>query len=239
MSELQKFIGGQLRSERVNRMREMASRLPGAAIAREAYQSLEQVALTELKQRMDAAAPTPPRPGAPATTAGGLSKRLHPRRLLASLLKEGTEQDKDSAQRSLYTSILLELTPDEALLLASLSDGSEFALINITVGNPVTGVKLVASNFCSIERSAPIKLRDYCPAYVEHLISLGLADLGIENKDLEMKYQVLEGHPKVQSIAKEVEKTHRGVRYQRRTLKISELGQDLWAFCDPAVEPDQ
>lgn len=235
MSELQKFIGGQLRSERANRMRQFAARLPGAAAAREAYDSLEQVALTELKQRMDAA--SPPRPGAPAATAGSLSKRVHPRRLLTSLLDESAEQDKDSAQRSLYTAILLELTPDEACLLATLSDESEFALVNITVGNAVSGIKQVAGNFCSIERVAPIKLRDYCPAYIEHLLSLGLAEVGVENKTLEMKYQILEGHPKAMIISKELGKTHRSVRYQRRTLKISELGLDLWAFCDPASEP--
>lgn len=237
MSELQKAIARRARPERLTRLRDLALRLPGANIAREAYDGIEQFALSELKQRLDAI--DPPQPKARDNTATTLSQRMHPRLLLAALLDEATEQDRDAAQRALYTSILLELTADEACLLAALSDGSEYALINIVVGNFRTGQRVAARNFCSIERGAPVKLRDYVPAYTEHLLNLGLAEVGAENRSLEMKYQILEGSPKVSHIMRELAQQNRQVKAQRRTLRISQLGRDLWAYCDPAEAAEE
>ena len=233
MSELQKAFVNRLRPQRFTAMRELASRLPGAAIAKEAFQDLEQIALSELKQRLDAVSPQ--KPQAPDASVSALAQRVHPRMLLSALLDEAAEQDQDMAKRGLFTSILLELTADEACLLAALSDQTDFALINITVGSGIGGQAVVASNFSSIERSAPVKLRDYVPAYLDHLLGLGLCEIGPEIKELEVKYQILEGHPKVQTIVKQLKPAHRTVKFQRRSLRISQLGQDLWGYCDPAT----
>ncbi len=237
MSELQKAIAQRARPERLTRLRDLASRLPGAGLAREAYEGIEHFALSELKHRLDAI--DPPQAHARENTAATLSQRMHPRLLLSALLDEASEQSKDAAQRALYTSILLELTADEACLLAALSDGTEYPLINITVGNIRTGVRVAASNFCSIERGAPVKLRDYVPSYIDHLLSLGLAEIGAENRSLEMKYQILEGGPKVSNLVRELSQRNRNVKFQRRSLHISELGRDLWAYCDPAAVPTE
>lgn len=213
-------------------MREMAARLPGASIAREVYQGVEQIALNELKQRLEALDSKPVSP--PDTSATGLSRQVHPRELLSALLLESTEQDADEARRSLFTSMLLQMTPDEACMLAALSDGSEFALIDIATGNALTGQHIVARNFCSIERGAAVKLREYVPAYITHLRAMGLVDIGPEQPTLEMKYQILEGHPEVQRLIKPLKKKNRSVKMIRRSLKLSSLGAQLWRFCDPA-----
>lgn len=232
MSELQKADTRIRRAERRPRLFDLAARLPGAGLAREAYEGIEHFALTELKNRLDAVSPAPPTPG--DTTSRTLSQRTHPRVLLSALLDEATEQDREAAQRALYTAILLQLTSDEACMLAALSDGSEFALVNITVGTLRTGTRVAARNFCSIERGAPVKLRDYVPAYITHLHSLGLVDIASENRDLEMKYQILEASPRVSGLIRDLSQNNRNVKTQRRTLRIAPLGRDLWSYCDPA-----
>ena len=232
MSELQKAHARRNRPERRPRLLDIASRLPGAGLAREAYEGIEHFALTELKNRLDAVDPPLPAPG--ETTSQTLAQRTHPRILLSALLDEATEQDREAAQRALYTSILLQLTADEACILAALSDGSEHALVNITVGTLRTGTRVAARNFSSIERGAPVKLRDYVPAYITHLYSLGLVEIANENRDLEMKYQMLEASPRVSGLVRELSQRNRSVKTQRRALRLAPLGRDLWSYCDPA-----
>ncbi len=217
---------------RLAAMREFASRLPGADIARDLYEGIEEVALNELKHRLDAVDARDPSP--PETSALGLAHRSHPRQLLASLLEESTEQDADTARRMLFTTTLMQLTPDEACMLAALTDGGEYAVVHVGTGNSVTGVRVIARNFCSLDRGAPVKLREFVPAYVARLIGLGLADLLPENRDLEMKYQILEGSPQVQAVVKHQQSLGRNTRFQRRSLRISKFGTELWTYCDPA-----
>lgn len=233
MSNLQRTKDVRPRFGGLAAVRDFASRLPGAEIAREVYQGVEEIALTELKQRLDSIAPEN-RPSITDASSATLAKKVHPRELLASLIDEATEQDSDEAKRSLYTALLLQLTPDEACMLAALSDGTEFALIDVAVGNPLTGVRAVARNFCSIDRGAAVKLRGYVPAYISHLGALGLAELGPEQTELDMKYQILEGSQEVQALSKKLKSQHKSVRFLRKTLHITALGKELWAYCDPA-----
>ena len=238
MSELQKADTRIRRAERRPRLFDLAARLPGAGLAREAYEGIEHFALTELKNRLDAVNPPTPSPG--DTTSRTLSQRTHPRVLLSALLDESTEQDREAAQRALYTAILLQLTSDEACMLAALSYDSEFAQVTLTDATLRTGTRVAARNFCSIERGAPIKLRDYVPAYITHLYNLGLVEITSENRDLEMKYQILEASPRVSGMVRELSQHNRNVRTRRRTLRIAPLGRDLWSYCDPAkATPDE
>lgn len=227
-------------SSRLNKIRDIATAMPGAKRAQAAMESVESFALNELKARLDKLEPRTKVPTDDRRTT--LTKRLHPSVLLRELLEGALEQDKDAALESLYTSILLELTPDEAVLLATLSDGEDFPLVNICASSRMGQQKVIAGNFCAIDRAAPVKLRDYVPAYIDHLMNLGLAEIGPEDRALDVNYQIVEGHPKVLEIIKEMSPRYRGVKTQRRTLHISALGRDLWQYCDPntfGIEDDE
>lgn len=243
MSQIEKFQAGLLSPansaipKRLSKVLELATRLPGADRAQEVFESVEAIALRELKARLDRLSPSDE--PLPEDSAVMLAKRVHPRVLLSSLLEGAVEQDADAARRSLYNSMLLELTPDEAVLLATLSDEAEFALVNISVGTKLGVQKVVARNFCSIDRAAPVKLREYVPTYVGHLLALGLVEIGPEKPELDVKYQIVEGDRRVLALSKQLEQRHRSVKTQRRSLKISELGRDLWRYCDMDGVTDQ
>ncbi|MGJ8669899.1 MAG: Abi-alpha family protein [Oceanococcus sp.] len=231
MSQLEKAWPRPRLPGRLAAVRDLAARLPGADIAKELYQGIEDVAINELKHRLDAVTEKSAEP--PETSALRLAQRSHPSQLLSTLLDEATEQNAETARRMLFTTTLMQLTPDEACMLAALSDGSEYAVVHVAIGNSVTGLRTVARNFCSLDRAAPVKLRDYVPTYVNRLLALGLAELLPENRNLEMKYQILEGNPAVLAVIEQQQSKNRNARCQRRSLKISNFGSELWRFCDP------
>ena len=237
MNQLQKAQRLNPWQARLAQVRDMARRIPGADVAFEAYENLEYVALSELRNRMARLDRGGAQPLRNDTTAS-LSHRIHPRELLTALLDDAAEQTPDDAQRSLYTSILLELTPDEACLLAALSDGHRFPLINLSIGTKLSGYRPLAGNFSSIQKFASVKLRDYVPAYIDHLLALGVAETFPEDKAQDTQYQILEGDPRVRAIITGLGPQQKNVRFDRRTLGISDLGRDLWRYCHPIPSDD-
>lgn len=229
------------------RLAEAASQIPGAEEAQSRLRQVEQRVLRELKSRMDAAV----RPGLgelarPPEDAPGLSRTYvipllqSPRKLLEELLERSLTQTREQAEEDFYSVLLSELVPDEARLLALLSDGAAQAVVHIGTGAPIGPVRTLAvENFSALGRPAQVKLLERMPIYLEHLKALGLLEEGPEDPALEPKYQIIEGLREVRDEVDRLRKQSRAssVRLVRRSLRLSALGRQLWEACtgDPAA----
>lgn len=216
----------------LQRMNHLVHRLPGAGFAQRQAEWIETRMLTELKSRMDrldarndAARPAP---------SGGHSGVSSLAEQMARLMEQAAEQSREQALTYLFEQIVRELVPDEARILGVLSDESAYPLLHIAVGPRVgPATRRIADNFTNIGKPAGVKLLEQVPAYVAHLRALGLLESGPEDKDLEIKYQILEGDVAVREVADRAAAKGSGtsVRFVRRTLRMSALGRQFWQAC--------
>ena len=218
-----------------------ARQLPGAEFAEEQLHSLESRALRELKQRLEGVDDRrlPPPIGFTPTQSGDAESETGitpPARLMADLMKRAEEQTEEQARWYLYSLILKQLVPDEARLLHTLAEGGAQPLLHLGVGPLLGTPRIVAENFSHLGKTAMLRLKDEAPAYITHLRSLGLLETGPEDKELALKYQILESEKLTREVADRIEQeagAGRGVRYIRAVLRISPLGQELWDACQP------
>ena len=205
------------------------------ALARDVVDAVEREVLRSLKQRLDrvdaangAARPRPaprPEPAAPTPT---------PAALLSDLLMRSTDQTFEESQESYFLRILQEIVPDEARILAALSDGTPYPLIDVGHGTRLGGIAdRVLRNASTVGKAAGVTWPYAVPRYLSHLRELGLVEAEEESPALEEKYEILQTESSVRDAVARVREMGRSPRILRRTLRISELGRALWAACEP------
>jgi Abortive infection alpha len=126
-----------------------------------------------------------------------------------------------------------ELVPDEARILSALSDGSIYALVHIAEPGIGGYRHRVLENASSVGRAAGVSLPEYVHLYVSHLLRIGLVESGPEDHSLKDEYDILLSEPKLRATIAARGKGPRGVRIMRRTVRISDLGRELWETAHP------
>ncbi|HZZ45525.1 MAG TPA: Abi-alpha family protein [Pseudonocardia sp.] len=183
---------------------------------------VEEAILRELRDRLalvDASGGRSDEKGSPAT-------------LLDQLLEASIDMDVAASRDQLYLTLLRQLVPDEARILAALSDGTAYPLLHVQARNNGHGYLL--SNLSSVGRAAGVLLPDAVSTYVLRLRALGLAEEGPADDSLSVQYDILLGEPLVRQAEQEARTNSRlGAKTVRRTLRISALGKDLWRACRP------
>jgi Abortive infection alpha len=206
-----------------------ARQVPGVGLTEREMRRVERVVLRRLKDRLDAvddggdrplAAPAPgPEPQAPST----------PATLLAGLLHDSVEQTGPQATARLYRWLLLQLVPDQARILAALSDGSAYPLVHVVRKGPMgAGGQRLLANASTVGRAAGVALPEQVPLYLAHLRALGLVDSGPEEESLRDDYDIAETEAVVRAA---LDRADGGARTSRRSLRMSALGHDLWSGC--------
>ena len=209
----------------------MAERLPGAGLAR--------AGLDSLRDRLEQLNPEPGSADGTGTT-GAQPDRPSPAQMLAQLLEQAATQSADDARDALFTRVVSELVPDEAKLLGSMSDGTGHALIHLEAGSPLGGAaKRALSNVTSAGDLASLRFKELAPLYISHLDRLGLVDIGPEDPDMALEYEMLEASGAVRGAIETIEQQRlTKARVCRHTVQLSELGRALWACTSPeAADP--
>jgi hypothetical protein len=161
----------------------------------------------------------------------------NPASVLDGLLEASIDMDVAASRNELYLTLLRQLVPDEARILAALSDGTAYPLLHVQGRNNGHGYLL--SNLSSVGRAAGVLLPDAVSTYVLRLRALGLAEEGPADDSLSVQYDILLGEPLVRQAEQEARTNSRlGAKMVRRTLRISALGQELWRACRPP-EPEE
>ncbi|TRW88434.1 DUF4393 domain-containing protein [Mycolicibacterium sp. 018/SC-01/001] len=218
--------------------RELLSRAVSAArIGLDVYSWTEKQVVDALRHGLDAldgtdATPTPDapdveeRPSAdarePATDSLG-GKLTH-------LLERALDQNTRSSRIEFFHRLLDQLVADEARILGALSDGSRSPVVTISVwGQSRATSRPVLENASLIGRTANVALPELVPQYVSHLRSLGLVDIGPEDRDLETDYELLMAETSVLAAVKSGARGPIPAKVERSSLSLSALGVEFWA----------
>lgn len=164
----------------------------------------------------------------PAVTATPDDDPASPNAVLRALLDRSMYTSPDKSRDALYLDLLNALVPDEARILAALSDGSAYPVIHIaepgTGGAPAFALK----NASTIGRSAGVSLPRHTPLYLTRMLRLGLVRLGPEASSMYDEYEMLLTDSAVNIAVATARRGVRAARVVRRTVRISDLGQELW-----------
>jgi len=147
---------------------------------------------------------------------------------MTALLSRSMHDTPSDSRRTLHEVLVGELVPDEARILSALSDGSSYPLVHIAAPGVGSYQKLVLENASSVGRAAGVALPDRVHVYVSHLRRLGLVEAGPEDHSLKDEYDILLTEPKLRAAIASTGKGPRGARIIRRTVRMSDLGRELW-----------
>ena len=135
---------------------------------------------------------------------------------------------------SLVDVLLESITPDEARILSALSDGSRYPVVQIGTAGIGVPQRRVLSNASSVGRAAGVALPDRTPEYLTHMQQLGLVELGPEDTGRTDEYEILLTDATVRRARLEIDQSGRGrMKVTRQTVRISDLGRQLWDVVRP------
>lgn len=221
---------------------EFARKLPGATAVEAELQQLERTVLGELRRRLDNVDPlhdpraTDDGPADSAPKAAAPPKQTEPLRVaMAELLVRSMEQTKQRAKEYLYLTVLRQLLPDEARILAALADGSAYPVIHVDCRTGVSGSRRLLANASTVGRSAGASELSSVPRYVTRLLHLDLVELDDADPTLSVHYDILLTDDRVRA-AEEAARSSGRARIVRQTVRISSLGRELWDACHPREE---
>lgn len=221
----------------------LARRLPGGAALQREVQRFQDAALNEVRRILDI-----PEGGVPSSSvtreearAMLLVQNSHGpeplRDAMSELLERSVETNRSTSREYLFGTIMSQLVPDEARILAALSDGSPFAVIDVVgkhLGRSTT--RTVLANASTVGRSSGVANPENVPTYLTRLHHLGLVEFTAPDDSIAMQYDILAADPAVQAAEAAVEARGLGsARLVRKTLTMSALGKQFWAASDPTA----
>ncbi|MGH3629802.1 MAG: Abi-alpha family protein [Sciscionella sp.] len=159
-----------------------------------------------------------------------------PAAVMASLLNRSVEPDRVSAEHYLVCAVLACLTPDEARILAAMSEGAVFPLMHVHSRSALGTTRAVLRNASTVGTSAGVVLADQVPLYLSRLLGLGLLSTGPADHQMDTDYDILATQSLVQRAEGQArEQGNLAPKLIRRTIGLSEFGTLFWRRCDPSV----
>ncbi|HLY32907.1 MAG TPA: Abi-alpha family protein, partial [Jatrophihabitantaceae bacterium] len=214
-------------------------RLPGGAAVQREVQRLQDAALTEMRRLLDI-----PDGGVAMTNeehravllVQNSTGREPLREAMNELLERSVESDRGASRDYLFGSIISQLVPDEARIMAALSDGAKFAAIDVVAKQLGRGsTRTVLANASTVGRNAGVVSPDNVPAYVTRLHNFGLVEFGPADDDIDVQFDILAADSTVQAAQSSAEARRLGSpKLVRKTLTISPFGRDFWTATDPS-----
>jgi hypothetical protein len=219
----------------------LARRLPGGEALQREVQRLQDAALTEVRRLLDipdgthanGATPEEQRVMMLVQSSAGKDPL---RSAMNELLERSVEPDRAASRDYLYGNIISQLVPDEARILAALSDGSLFAAGDVVAKQfGRSEPRVVLANASTVGRSAGVVTPDNVPTYLTRLYGFNLVEFGPPEDSIGMQYDILGTDSAVQAAEATIEARRLGSpKLLRKTLSISSFGREFWAAADPS-----
>ena len=214
------------------RIQQAARAIPGVTRIEAQANAGQRFVLRELKRRLDQVdarrLPDEPSRGAPPGGSNPPPDAPTVEERMRMLLSRSVHDTPRESRRALHEVLVGELVPDEARILSALSDGSSYPLVDIARPGVGTHQRLVLENASSVGRAAGVALPDRVHLYISHLRRLGVVEAGPEDHSLKDEYDILLTEPGLKETITALGKGPRGSRIIRRTVRISDLGRELW-----------
>lgn len=184
-----------------------------------------------------APAPAPvaaPRPvatrGAPART--GVASET-PAALLDDLLSRAMRGSTETGHVDYHLKLLRQLVPDEARIFATLAT-TEQPSPCVTVLRRGTN-EPVLRHASLIGRTATVTVPSRTPAYLTHLLRLGIIELGPEDPSQGSGYELVLAERAVRDALRAGQLGKLPAKVVRGTVRISPTGRELWAAARPGA----
>jgi hypothetical protein len=157
------------------------------------------------------------------------------RSAMSELLHRSVQSSRTSSREYLFGTIVSQLVPDEARILAALAGHGPFAALDVVVkpgGRAPT--RAVFANASTVGTAAGIALARNTPTYLTRLHGFGLVEFGAPNDELADDYRRLADDDAVREARRQAEKGRKGsVRLNRKTVTLSALGREFWTATAP------
>jgi hypothetical protein len=186
---------------------------------------VERTALRVLHDRLELASP-------PRTEPLTLQE-VTPKDAMAELLERAVEQTAREGREAFFVSLIGELVPDEARILSVLSQRGSVALVHVDARLPGVTRSRVLENATLLGGRAALTVPDMARAYVSKLLTLGLVEVAGEDERLADDYEIVLAEREVREAMAQAGISKVPGRAIRRTLRLSALGEELWAACRP------
>lgn len=199
--------------------------VPGGHFAASQLRRLEQRLLTRFKRRLDQVTPVVAETTEVNLSAEQLSVCMQ------ALLNQSQTQTHAQAESSFFLRILHTLVPDQARILAALSDGVQYPLINVETGTRFGKTFFAVECVSSVGKSAGVQCPELTHIYLQHLRQYGLISIDPIENDQTMRYEILETDVMVRKTLEHLKAQGQRAKILRYSLRISDLGERLWAAC--------
>jgi Abortive infection alpha len=157
------------------------------------------------------------------------------RTAMSELLSRASESTAGKSREYLFGTIVSQLVPDEARVLAALAEGKRYATVDVVakhVGR--SSMRTVFSNASLIGAAAGISPARNVATYLSRLHGLGLVEFGPSADELGEEYDQLAVDAAVQDARAFIDRNKMGsARLIRKSVALSQLGQDFWTACAP------
>jgi hypothetical protein len=163
--------------------------------------------------------------------SGGDAEPL--RSAMTELLDRSAEQNGTKSRDYLFGTIVSQLVPDEARILAALAGGRTFAVVDVVArqsGRSTNTVEL--ANASTIGTAAGVSVPSNTSTYLTRLQGFGLIDFGTPSEELDSQFAALRDDPSVQEARA---RTDNGkTRSIRKSVLLSSFGTQFWSACSPS-----
>jgi hypothetical protein len=225
----------------------IARQLPGGRTVEREAQRLQSVAVSEARRilqipqgipgvTISGARPTTPEEQRAVDYIRSADPGTAPlRSAMSELLERSVEASRTDSREYLYGTIISQLVPDEARILAALADGSRFAAADVVQKQRRGKPRVLLANASAVGRQAGLVAPDNTPTYLTRLQSFGLVEFGPEDEALSVQYDILATDSTVQGARTGVDSRRRAsVKIVRKTLHMTAFGRQFWSAADPS-----
>lgn len=199
--------------------------LPGGECAVGQLVDVERALIRAVRHHLDDVDP-PETVGLDAAPAEEEDEEPSPEHAMRALMERSMYDRPSASAAALHLALVQALLPDEARILAAVSDGSRYPVIH--VAEPGVGAPTYLTEYAStVGRAAGVALPHRTPTYLTRMLRLDLITIGPEDIAMRDDYEMLLTDGAVHAAISSVSGL-RAARVIRRTVGISELGQEVW-----------
>jgi hypothetical protein len=159
------------------------------------------------------------------------------RSAMTELLQRSSASTSQEGKEYLFGTIISQLVPDEARILAALAGGRRFAVVDVVakqVGR--SHIRTVLTNASTVGAAARVALADNVPIYLSRLLSFGLVEFGTAVDALDAQFAALEDDPAVRAARTGADGKFGSAKLVRKSVLLSQLGREFWTAAAPRPE---
>ena len=218
----------------------IAKQLPGVTVVEQQAQRLRQAAAAEVFRVLD----LPQQLFGPASPEeqrvmmlvhDGETDPAPLRTAMSELLHRSSEASGRKSRDYLFGTIVSQLVPDEARILARLADGRSFATIDVVAkAGARSAPRIVLANVSTVGAAAGVGVPRSTATYLTRLKGFGLIDFDTPADDLADQFATLNTDEAVLEARASIARAKLGtMKFVRKSVSLSPLGREFWAACAP------